>query len=192
MNNKRSGLLIIISAPSGTGKSTVCRALLQRIQHLKESVSYTTRPARKGEKDGVNYHFVSRETFQKMKEKDEFAEWAEVHGEWYGTSKSILKKILSLGDDVLLEIDVQGAINLKRLYPDSVTIFLAPPSMEVLALRLRSRGSETEEAIQRRLVRAADEMKFMNRYDFTVINEDLPDAVVELEEIILRKRRVRA
>ena len=127
-----------------------------------------------------------------MKEKDEFAEWAEVHGEWYGTSKSILKKILSLGDDVLLEIDVQGAINLKRLYPDSVTIFLAPPSMEVLALRLRSRGSETEEAIQRRLVRAADEMKFMNRYDFTVINEDLPDAVVELEEIILRKRRVRA
>ena len=185
-------MLIIISAPSGTGKSTVCRALLQRIQHLKESVSYTTRPARKGEKDGVNYHFVSRETFQKMKEKDEFAEWAEVHGEWYGTSKSILKKILSLGDDVLLEIDVQGAINLKRLYPDSVTIFLAPPSMEVLALRLRSRGSETEEAIQRRLVRAADEMKFMNRYDFTVINEDLPDAVVELEEIILRKRRVRA
>lgn len=185
---KKKGHLIILSAPSGAGKSTICKELLAKIPKLKYSVSYTTRKPRKNEREGHDYFFVDEKIFLAMKKIGEFAETAEVHGAWYATSKKVINEILDAGNDVLLEIDVQGAMNLKKLYPDSVTIFISPPNVKELEARLRGRKSETEESIKKRLENAKEELKSKDRYEYVIINRDLVEAIGKVTEIIMKHR----
>ena len=145
------GDLFVISAPSGAGKSTLCHRLMEETPGVAFSVSHTTRAPRKGEVDGVDYHFVSKEQFMHMVEQEEFLEWAEVHGNCYGTSRSAVTAMLENGQDVLLDIDVQGAMQVRDVFPESVLIFILPPSLQVLERRLRNRGTDTEETIRLRL-----------------------------------------
>lgn len=186
--SQKKRVLIILSAPSGAGKSTICKAILEKVPNVKLSVSYTTRKPRESEAHGSDYFFVDENTFKKMNEGGEFAESAQVHGAWYATSKDFIKRIQDEGSDVLLEIDVQGAKNLKKLYPDSITIFIVPPSLKELEIRLRGRKSETEESIKRRLDNATEELKSKFFYEYVVVNKDLKEAITETIEIINKRR----
>lgn len=186
--SKQKRRLIIVSAPSGAGKSTICKAILERVPDLKLSVSYTTRKPRHVEVDGVDYFFVDEKTFHGMREKGKFAEAAMVHGLWYATSREFIEKILNDGKDVLLEIDIQGAMNLKKIYPDSITIFIAPPSLKELENRLRGRKSETEESIKKRLENARQELKSKDFYEYIVVNKNLEEAVKDTIGIINKRR----
>ncbi len=185
----KQGTIFVLSAPSGAGKSTVSRLVRQRLPHLAYSVSLTTRPPRPGEQPGVDYHFVSREDFLKRVEAGEMAEYAEIYGNLYGTSARVLADTLAQGRDLLLEIDVEGAAQLRRKFPQGVFIFLEPPSLEELERRLRSRGTEEEEVIRRRLARAQEELAQAERYDYRVVNDDLEQAVSQVEAIIRRHGR---
>jgi len=184
MLNKLKGLLIVISAPSGTGKTTLVHMLLKEFPDLEFSVSYTTRPPRPGEVDGKDYHFVDRKTFERMIEEGDFLEWAEVYGNLYGTSRTQVLRALNEGRDVILDIDTQGALQVKKNFPEAVLIFILPPSLKELERRLRSRGTDDEETIERRLKIAKEEIRRAPLYDYIVVNDVLEVAYENLRSII--------
>jgi guanylate kinase len=179
-----AGRLLIVSAPSGAGKSTLCRAVRQRLPDLCYSVSYTTRRPRGAEINAVDYHFISREAFRKGIDAGKWAEWAEVHGHYYGTSAEFIERALAEGRDVLLDIDVQGMEQILERYPDSVTIFIMPPSLTVLRQRLQERGTDSAESISKRLENAAAEIERAKHYRHIVVNDCLEEAVEKLTAII--------
>jgi guanylate kinase len=185
---KKLGFLFIISAPSGAGKSTLCRAVLDRFSDLVYSVSYTTRSPRSGEQNGVDYHFIVKEEFEKGIASGQWAEWAEVHDHYYGTSADFLDGELSLGRDILLDIDIQGTRQILQRYPDAVTIFIVPPSLETLKSRLQSRGTDSPEVIAVRLKNARKEMAQKDLYRHIITNDRLADAVAELIAIFEKYR----
>ena len=182
--------IFIVSAPSGSGKSTLVSSLLKSVPGLLFSVSYTTRPPRGREIDGRDYHFISPEEFQAMCDRDEFLESAGVFGKCYGTHRQVLDRARAEGKDLVLDIDVQGARQLKISFPEAVTVFILPPSREELEQRLRARGEDSEEVIQRRLRDAAEEIRNYNAYDYTIINRDRV-AAAEVLSSIVRAERVR-
>ncbi len=182
---ERRGDLFIISSPSGAGKTTLVRALLKRHESLRPSISYTTRPPRDGEVDGQDYRFVSDETFEAMIAEDAFAEWAEVHGNRYGTGKKDLEALRDQGFSVVFDIDVQGALALRKTYAEAKLVFVYPPSMADLEKRLVGRGTDDREVIQARLSNALGEIKQSENYTFSIVNDDLERAVSELEQIVL-------
>ncbi|MDX2494546.1 MAG: guanylate kinase [Desulfuromusa sp.] len=175
MNNskQREGILFVISAPSGAGKTSLCRELIDSIPDLRQSVSFTTRRKREGEEDGVDYHFVDSESFQKKIEQQQLAEWAEVHGNLYGTSLQTLNNAAAQGIDLLLDIDCQGAAQLKKNYQQGVFIFILPPDYAELEKRLRDRGTDHEVVIQRRLKNSEQEISQSRWYDYLVVNDDI-------------------
>ena len=185
--------VFIISAPSGSGKSTLVNRLLAAVPELKFSISYTTRTARGAERDGQNYHFVSREDFEAMVARGEFLEHAQVFGNYYGTHREVLDHAEEEGKDLVLDIDVQGARQLKKRIPEAVTVFILAPSRQILEERLRSRGEDREEVIQRRLRDAAEEIREYDRYDYVLINRNLEESVAVLCSIVRgeRARRTR-
>jgi guanylate kinase len=188
MSSESLGILFIVSAPSGAGKTTLVERLVEETPHLKMSRSYTSRTARPGEHDGVDYNFVTRQRFEAMVAAGEFLEWADVFGNLYGTSASDTEKVLAAGDDVVLVIDVQGARQVRRRGVEATTIFVLPPSFEVLERRLRGRSKDSEEAIQVRLQVARQEVAAFAEYDFIVINDDVATAVARLEAIVTGER----
>lgn len=183
-----SGTLYIVAAPSGAGKTTLVRGLLERDPHIHLSVSYTTRAPRSGEVNGVAYHFVDVPTFTAMRERNEFVEWAEVHGNFYGTSQPWLTQALATGDDVLLEIDWQGAQQVRKFFPQAVGIFIMPPSIAELERRLNQRGTDSEEVIARRVAAALDEMRHVNEFDYVIVNDQLAVAQEELIAVVKTQR----
>ncbi len=189
MSSSGRGLLFIVSAPSGAGKTTLVERLVEQTPHLKMSRSYTSRPARAGEADGVDYNFVSRARFEAMVAAGEFLEWADVFGNLYGTAAADTERQLAAGDDVVLVIDVQGARQVRqRLGVESTTVFVMPPSFEVLEQRLRGRSKDSEEAIRRRLQVAREEVASFEEYRFIVINDELTSAVDRLRSIVIAER----
>ena len=182
------GMLIVLSGPSGTGKGTVCKALLNKHRDISLSISATTREPRTGEIHGKHYFFTKREEFEDRIGKGEFLEYANVFSNYYGTPKSFVDEMLASGKDVLLEIDVQGALKVKENSPEGVFIFLIPPSMAELEKRIRSRGTETEEKIRERLGKAGAEMDLMDRYDYVIINDKVDNVVAKIESIMDAER----
>lgn len=182
-----SGQLFIVAAPSGAGKTTLVRLLLEQ-DPVRLSVSHTTRAPRAGEVDGEAYHFVSVEQFKAMIAADAFLEWAEVHGNFYGTSKAGIRSELDAGRDVLLEIDWQGAQQVRQVFPDAVGIFILPPSMEALTERLTGRGTDAAEVIARRLAAAQAEMRHVGEFDYVIINDRLQQALVDLQSVVQASR----
>ncbi|QDX82381.1 guanylate kinase [Denitratisoma sp. DHT3] len=182
------GSLFIVAAPSGAGKTTLVGMLLERDPQVRLSISHTTRPPRPGEQDGVQYHFVDVPTFQAMRERGDFVEWAEVHGNFYGTSRPWLAQRMAAGEDVLLEIDWQGAQQVRKQFPDAVGIFVLPPSVEELERRLRGRGQDGDDVIARRVAAALGEMRHVGEFDFVIINADLR---VALEDLLAAVRSTR-
>lgn len=189
-----SAFPVILSSPSGGGKTTIARELLSLRSDVGYSVSCTTRPARNGERNGLDYHFLTREQFREAIERHDFAEAAEVHGELYGTLRSEIDRVVAEGRHVVMDIDVQGARQLARSYPESVLVFVLPPSAEVLLERLRSRRTEGADSLARRLVSAVEELRSVRFYDYVVVNDDLRHAVERVSAIIDAEmvRRVRA
>jgi len=186
-----TGTLFVVAAPSGGGKTSLTRALLEKDRGIRLSVSYTTRPARPGEQDGVDYHFVSTERFMALRDAGEFLEHAHVHGNWYATSASWLDQQIAAGQDVLLEIDWQGAAQVRRLIPSSVHIFILPPSLALLEERLHRRGQDDKATIARRLEAARDEIRHCAEFNYVIINQDFATAVDDLGAIV-RASRLRA
>jgi len=184
------GQLFIVSAPSGAGKTTLVRMLLENLSGMRLSVSHTTRAPRTGEEDGREYHFVDRNRFQEMVGCGDFLEWAEVHGNYYGTTSAAITAELAAGNDVLLEIDWQGAQQVRRHFPLSTGIFIMPPTLEELERRLRRRATDDAETISRRLAAAVVEMRHVDEFDYVIINDDLQTAVAELR-VIARASRLR-
>ena len=183
-----SGLLFIVSAPSGAGKTTLVERVVDETPRLRMSRSYTSRPARQGETDGVDYNFVTRPRFEAMVAGGEFLEWADVFGNLYGTSEADTRCMLAAGEDVVLVIDVQGARKVRRRGIEAITVFMMPPSYAALEQRLRGRSKDSEEAIQRRLEVAREEVASFKEYDFIVINDELSSAVDRLRAIVLAER----
>jgi guanylate kinase len=183
------GHLFIISAPSGAGKTTLAKAVLQQFTDMLYSISYTTRKPRAEERDGVDYHFVSKQDFKKGIKKGRWAEWAEVYGNYYGTSAEFIEKSLSSGCDILLDIDVQGTLQILKHYPDSVTIFILPPSMNALRKRLEMRGSDSKAVMDKRLVNAKKEMAQKKMYRHIIVNDKLSAAIEELSAIFKKYRQ---
>jgi guanylate kinase len=182
--NPTRGSIIVVSAPSGSGKSTLVERLLAAMPGLRFSVSYTTRPPRQGEKNGREYFFVSRRKFRRMAAGGEFIEWAEVFGQFYGTAEQQLRAAQEAGQDVLLDIDVQGHAQLRHKLPEAVSIFVLPPSYAELERRLRERHSDTPEVIERRLDEARQEIRHWAEYDYLVVNGRLAQATKELRAIV--------
>jgi guanylate kinase len=185
-NNK--GLLIVVSGPSGAGKGTICKALLEKHDDLFISVSATTRQPRVGEVDGVNYHFTTKEDFLKRVEQKDFLEYAEVYGNYYGTPKSKVEEMLESGKNVILEIDIQGALKVKENFKEGVFIFILPPSMEELKQRIIKRGSETPESLMRRFKSAYQEINYISKYNYAVVNDIVDVAVSKIEGIITAEK----
>jgi len=179
---------VVVSAPSGAGKTTLCHEVRSLVPDLFYSVSYTTRAPRPGEVNGTDFHFVSEAEFAAMRERDEFAEWAEVHGQLYGTPAKSLESALARGLDVLLDIDTHGARQLRQRYPEAVSVFIMAPSMAELEGRLRERKSDAAGEIARRLARARDEIAAWRQYDYLIINRDVKEAVDQLATIIQAER----
>lgn len=187
MQNEKKKLFVI-SGSSGVGKGTVIKGFLEKNPGFNLSISYTTRGKRDGEVEGVNYFFVSKEEFLNGIENNEFLEWAEFSGNYYGTKKMFVEKSLNEGKDLILEIETQGALQVKEKMPEAVLIFIAPPSYQDLEFRLRNRNTESEEAIAKRLDFVKMEMQNSQRYDYRIINDRLEDAIIELEKIIKTER----
>ena len=185
---KREGVLYIISAPSGAGKTTLCKEVIDIFPELRHSVSYTTRRARPGEEHGRDYFFVSTEEFERMVAAGEFAEWAEVHGNLYGTALKTLDEYRAAGVDVILDIDCQGARQLKERYSGGVFIFILPPSFNELRRRLDSRNADSAEVIDRRLEGASSEIRESRWYDYIIVNDVFIDAVTDLKSVIVAER----
>jgi guanylate kinase len=183
-----SGNLFIISAPSGAGKTSLVHALLGINSHIDLSVSYTTRDPRHGEQDGKDYHFVSRETFLEMAKRGEFLESAEVYGNLYGTSQTWISREITRGRDILLEIDWQGAAQVRRLFPDCISIFILPPSISALEQRLKGRGKDNDEVIAKRMAAVRDDVAHIAEFDYVIINDNLDDALRELDAVVLSAR----
>jgi guanylate kinase len=187
----RRGLLLVVSGPSGAGKGTICKALLEKHPEINISVSATTREPRKGEVDGVNYHFLTKDDFVEKLSEDGFFEHAKVYDNYYGTPKKFVIDKLAAGKDVLLEIDIQGAMQVREKYPEGIYLFVLPPSMSELKNRIIKRGSETQESLEKRFSSAFKEIDFIKKYDYYIINDDLERAVCTLENIIhAEKHRV--
>jgi guanylate kinase len=184
IKRKQPGVLMVISGPSATGKGTVCKKLMSVADHLRFSVSVTTRLPRAGEVEGVNYFFRKKEDFQKMIQNDELLEWAEVYGNFYGTPRSSVQEALERGEDIVLEIDPQGALQVKSRFPQGVFIFLMPPSLKELSARIQKRGSETPEAMIRRLQSAKIEIGSAFQYDYLVVNDDIEVATFQIQQIL--------
>ena len=182
------GNLFVIAAPSGGGKTSLTRALLEREPGIRLSVSYTTRPPRPGEKDGVDYHFVAPDRFAGLKDGNQFLEHAHVHGNWYATSATWLKSEVSAGQDVLLEIDWQGAAQVRVLIPESVHIFILPPSLESLEERLVRRGQDDAATIARRLIAAREEIRHCVEFNYVIINQEFASAVDDLSAVVRATR----
>lgn len=188
---QRRGLLMVISAPSGCGKSSVLQGLLQGAPELMYSISVTTRPPRQGEVDGRDYHFVTRKRFAQLIGEGAFYEWAEVHGHLYGTRADTVEAALAEGRDVIMDVDVQGALAIKRRAADAVLVFLLPPTFETLDQRLRGRSLDSDEQIHLRLANARGEMRYWDQYDYALINDELDMAVTAVRGI-LESERLRA
>ena len=185
---ERRGILFIISAPSGTGKTTLCKQIAASVPGLWHSVSYTTRKPRPGEESGREYFFIEETMFQDMVARNEFMEYAHVYGNWYGTPRKALTDKMEQGIDVLLEIDVQGALQIKKKLGDAVYIFILPPSMDILRARLQSRASDSQEEISRRLQKVREEVWSVREYYYIVRNDDLTQSLRELQSIFLAER----
>ena len=185
---RRRGMLIVVSAPSGAGKTSICGEIRKLVPNLGYSVSHTTRPPRLGELDGHDFHFVSEPVFRQMVERGEFAEWARVHGNLYGTAARALEGAMDRGEDILLDIDTQGARQLRPRYPTGLFVFVVAPSMRDLELRLRERRSDAPQDIARRMARAVDEIAAWREYDYLIVNRDLDEAVRQLQCIIEAER----
>lgn len=188
MSSNRRGLLFIVSAPSGTGKTTLVERLVQMLPNLRMSRSYTSRSARAGERNGVDYNFITREAFEQRIQEEDFLEWADVFGHFYGTAASDVERMVNSGQDVVLVIDVQGARQVKGRGIDHTAIFVMPPSFQVLEQRLRGRSKDSEEQMQRRLDTARSEASSYIDYDYVVVNDELEPTVVRLQEIIAAER----
>lgn len=182
------GLLFIVAAPSGAGKSSLVAALLADDDALTLSVSYTTRPPRPGEADGREYHFIERDAFQRMRDNGEFLESAEVHGNWYATSQKQIAQVREAGRDVVLEIDWQGAQQVRRVFPDAIGVFILPPSLEELGRRLVNRAQDSEEVIKRRLAAAAAEISHAVEFDYAIINNNFEHARRDLAAVVRASR----
>lgn len=182
------GLLYVVSAPSGAGKTSLCRAITDSLEDLTHSISYTTRKPRPGEIDDRDYHFVSQERFQAMIKAGDFAEWAEVHSNLYGTSRRVLDDMISKGIDIILDIDTQGAKQIKAKFNSAVFIFIMPPSLDILEERLRNRKSDHEDEIRKRMRRAREEIKDYALYDYLVVNRDFEGALTELRSVVIAER----
>jgi guanylate kinase len=181
-------MLFVVSGPSGCGKSTLVRHVLETLPDVAFSVSHTTRPRRQGEEEGRDYHFITSEEFERFIGEDRFVEWAVVHGHYYGTAKSELERNPSRPRDLLLDIDVQGARQIRSRHRGGLFIFILPPSLAVLRERLESRGKDSPDVIERRIAAAAAEIRDYSRFDYIIINDDLPSAQRELVSIILSER----
>jgi guanylate kinase len=193
MSSSRRGLLFIVSAPSGTGKTTIVERLVQVVPHLRLSRSYTSRPARSGEQDGVDYNFINREQFEAMIAENAFLEWADVFGNYYGTGAADTEAMLAAGEDVVLVIDVQGARQVRGRGIETVAVFVLPPSASVLESRLRGRSKDSEEQIRRRLEVARTEVGEFAQYEYVVVNDDLDGAVNRMRAIVMAERaRIKA
>jgi guanylate kinase len=186
--SERRPTVIVVSAPSGAGKTTVLARALRDLGGIRFSVSHTTRLPRGAERDGVEYHFVDRAAFERLRADGGLLEWAEVHGNLYGTSLAEIERASAAGVDVLLDVDVQGAVQVRRRIPDAVKVFILPPSYEVLERRLRGRGQDDEAAIRRRLAAAGREIDAFERYDYAIVNDDLDACVEELKSIVRAAR----
>ena len=184
----RQGIPIVVSAPSGGGKTTLCRRLMEKLSGLEFSISHTTRASRGQEKDGVDYHFVSEAEFKNLIAEDKFLEWAEVHGNYYGSSLEAARKQLAQGRDVLFDIDIQGGYQIKEKMPEALLIFIVPPSMKVLEERLRGRASDAEDVIQKRLKAAREEIEGAVHYSHRIINDDLDCALDTFSSVVVAGR----
>jgi guanylate kinase len=185
---REHGNIFVISSPSGGGKSSLISRALKKVPGLTLATSHTSRPPRAGEKDGVEYHFVTRKEFLAMRREGEFVEWVSLHGHLYGTSRRELDRLTAQGKDILLDIDIRGAVSVASIYPRAVSVFILPPSLAVLEERLRKRGSESEEQIRTRLTTAVREMRAATRYHYCIVNRTLSRAVAELEAVITAER----
>lgn len=185
---RKEGLLFVVSAPSGAGKTSLCRAVTDSLENLTHSISYATRKPRPGELDGRDYYFVSQERFQQMVRAGDFAEWAEVHANLYGTSRRVLDDMIVKSVDVILDIDTQGAKQIKTKYDTAVFIFIMPPSLEILEERLKNRKSDHAEEIAKRMRRARDEIRDYGMYEYIVVNRDFDRALAELRAIVTAER----
>ena len=188
MTTARRGNLFVISAPSGSGKTTLVRRLLDTLDDVRFSVSFTTRPVRGSERDGTDYHFVPSDLFRTKIEDGEFLEWAEVHGNYYGTSKIVTEQVRASGEDILLDVDVQGAAQVRKAQPDAITLFVMPPSFEVLEERLRGRRQDSDEVIAGRLEEARHEIHHYKDYDYVLINDSVERTSELLKAIVLAER----
>ena len=188
MSAQAAGTLYVIAAPSGAGKTSLVQALLERESGIAPSVSYTSRLPRPGEVDGREYCFVDVPTFLERVNQGEFLEWAEVHGNYYGTSKRWIEAEMTVGRDVLLEIDWQGAQQVRKVFPDAIGIFILPPSTEALKARLSGRGTDSAETIARRIAAAQDEMRHADEFDYVIINDDLQQALDNLRSVVSASR----
>lgn len=185
----RDGILFVLSAPSGGGKSTILREILKADPSLEYSVSVTTRAPRGDEQDGREYHFRSAEEFKRLQAGDSFIEWAVVHGNYYGTLRGEVDQRLGMGADVILDIDVQGSLKLKKERPDTVLVFVLPPSIATLEKRLRSRGLDDDRAVRTRLDNARHEIKYANLYDYVLVNERLEETIEGIQRVIEAERQ---
>jgi guanylate kinase len=185
---QKKGILFIVSAPSGAGKSTICSGVMIADTNIRFAISHTTRAPRDGEDDGVDYHFTDLETFKRMADSGEFLEWAEVHGNYYGTSSKMLEAMLESGVDIFHDIDVQGAVQLREKLPDAVYIFILPPSIKALGERLSGRGTDSEDVIARRLDNARGEIESYSLYDYVILNDSLDEAVADFRSVISASR----
>lgn len=188
VKHKNRGVLIVISGPSGAGKGTICKELLEKHKEIQLSVSATTRSPREGEVDGINYHFLTKENFLQRVSENDFLEYAEVYGNYYGTPKSNVEEILDSGKDVILEIDIQGALKVKEQSEDGVFIFILPPSMEELKQRIIKRGSETPESLMTRFKSAYQEINYVSKYNYAVVNDTVDSAVNKIESILTAEK----
>jgi guanylate kinase len=186
--SKHPPILIVVSAPSGTGKSTILQCVQEGLKGIRLSVSHTTRPPRDGENEGVHYHFVTPAQFQAMIDRDELLEWAEVYGNRYGTSRAEYERAVHDGYDLITDLDVQGAAQVRQKIPDAVTVFILPPSYAVLEKRLRGRAKDDEAVVRRRLALAIEEIKHYREYDYVLVNDRLEECVKELKGVIRANR----